>query len=189
MSYRIGIDLDGVLADFVEGFCDLAHRELNKEVSRTPDCWEWADQFLTKDDQKVLWDHIKSTPGWWGTLDPVDKTAETFRTLKKWTNLDYDLYAITTRPGLGVQFVTAQWILFEFDIPIPVIITRNAEDKGQVAAALRLTHFVDDNVDNCTAVFMAVPTARVRLFNATHNQGADPEWRSRRIFKLGDLIE
>lgn len=167
---RIGIDVDGVLACFTDGFCDLAERKLGKTVSRTPDCWEWADKYLTKEEQGVLWSHIKSTPSWWGRLRPVDSTPATLKTLDRWVDLNYDLYAITTRPGAGVQRVTMDWLVSEFGISIPVIVTRNAEHKAEVAAALKLTHFVDDNVDNCREVMGRGGVEKVCLFDATHNQ-------------------
>lgn len=189
MEYRIGIDVDGVLCDFVNGFCDLAKRKLDKDVCRTPNRWEWADDHLTQEEQAELWKHIKENPGWWGTLNSLDQNSQTYAAMDKWTRLGYDLYAITTRPGVGAQLVTADWIMSEFGFPLPVIVTRDAIDKARIAYALRLTHFVDDNVDNCREVFTAVPTARVRLYNASHNRNAGAEWESRRIYKLEDLVE
>jgi 5'(3')-deoxyribonucleotidase len=187
MGYRIGIDVDGVLADFVNGFCDLAARKLGKAICRIPNRWEWADDDLTKEEQFQLWAHITTHPGWWGTLEALDKSYVTHKTLCSWYASRYDLYAITTRPGQGAQAVTAGWLMGEFDVLIPTIITRNALDKAKVACALRLTHFVDDNADNCRAVLRELPECKTRLFDASHNQGA-VDLNDHRITSLGELL-
>ena len=181
---RIGIDVDGVLADFVNGFCDLAERKLGKVVGRTPDRWEWADDYLTQEEQAELWKHIKANPYWWGTLKPIDTTGGSRRILDRWANLRYDIYAITTRVGDGALYSTMDWLIEEF-FPIPVIITRNAIDKAKVAEALRLTHFVDDNADNCRAVMERWPEAKTCLFAASHNLSAAD---FKRIHRLEELI-
>lgn len=188
MEYRIGIDVDGVLCDFVNGFCDLAKRKLDKDVCRTPNRWEWADDHLTQEEQAELWKHIKATPSWWGRLDALDKTNRTRKCLQSWYDSQYDLYAITTRPGAGVQAVTAAWLQVEFNLPISVIITRNALDKARVACALNLTHFIDDNADNCRAVLRELPECKTRLFNANHNQDPDHDLNDHRIPFLEDLL-
>lgn len=185
MSLRIGVDVDGVLCDFINGFCDLAHDFYGKDLPRTPDCWNWADQHLTKEEHQDLWKHIETDPRWWGDLDPLNRVMHG-PLIRRWAR-SHDLFAITTRPGAGSQWRTGVWLEDHFATPISVIVTRNARDKAKVARALDLTHFVDDNPDNIRAVMIEIPECKTRLISASHNLTAtdlDPY----RITELGDLL-
>jgi hypothetical protein len=58
---RLGIDVDGVIADFQSAFRTLAERELGIAAKD-------VESELTKADVDRLWKVVADSPNWWVTL-------------------------------------------------------------------------------------------------------------------------
>ena len=63
MALRIGIDIDGVLADFRTAFRATAARCLRRDVAEADD--QESAGPLSAEDVRRVWDHIARTPNWW----------------------------------------------------------------------------------------------------------------------------
>ena len=71
MALRLGIDIDGVLADFRNAFRDTARECLRREVGSDSQ----TDNSLTHVDIDRVWNHIARRPNWWMTLRAYEPGA------------------------------------------------------------------------------------------------------------------
>ena len=168
--YRIGIDLDGVLCDFVHGFADLlCHIEaIPLPENFAPKNWLWYPELgVSKETVKKAWEQIESFPLFWGNLDPLPTAQNDLNALGKLEQAGHDLYFITNRPHFRAKFYSEEW-LKRFGIEHPTVLI--VGEKGPAAKALQLDLFIDDKVENCYNVLhhRGVKT-RVYLFEQSYN--------------------
>jgi len=137
MPLRIGIDIDGVLADFRAAFRATALRCLRREVDDTQD----PEVPLSADDVRRVWDHIGRTSNWW--LDvPAYEPDQIARLYSAARAANWEIFFMTKRPpsaGDSVQFQT-QWWIERFGFYLPAVMTVNGSD---VAAPVLSTGLVD----------------------------------------------
>jgi hypothetical protein len=182
---RIGVDLDGILADFTDAFRQLALFHYNIDIGEVPHSWDWWQQHLSKQQFAALWHQIEAHPEWWTSLKPMQDAPQGFHALHSWRiHHGADVYIITSRPGKRIQYFSQKWVNKWALDPIPVLIAKDAHAKGVLATGLRLTHFVDDKPENVEAVALHCPQARAVLLDRPWNHGAD----LLRITKLEELV-
>ena len=70
MGLRLGIDIDGVLADFRTAFRDTARDCLRREV--LVDAGDGKGSVDPVDIERV-WNHIARTPNWWMACAPTNR--------------------------------------------------------------------------------------------------------------------
>jgi uncharacterized HAD superfamily protein len=147
---NIGIDIDGVVADFNAA---LAHELGYQPVHRHPDRWDWPQALRPDHPVDAVWERITNNAEWWcKSISPYAEAAEwpLIHTLKLYQETG-NLYFITSRPQVAdMKMWTEQWLKMYLRLHNPTVIL--AADKGLVAAGIGLTHFLDDNADNCTSV-------------------------------------
>jgi uncharacterized HAD superfamily protein len=141
---KFGIDMDGVVADFVKGYNALAKAELGIDLPYPAPEWNWHKLGgITSKQNNQLWDYIKSSM-FWGTLFPLPGAVEALERLNE-ISKRHDIYFITTRPGTLAKFLTEMWLKFHgMDTPT-VLVTDN---KAPVVRGLGLDVFVDDKPEN-----------------------------------------
>lgn len=165
MPLRIGFDMDGVLADFSSAFHEIEVRLFGRRRPIQPELPEEAEEKGSGgqaagggnvDDSRrrseAIWKAIRSTPGFWTTLKPLDPTAVR-RILNQMIRHRWEVFFITQRPetvGETVQRQTQRWLLAQgFDVPSVLVI---GGSRGAAAKALRLDYHVDDSPQNCLDV-------------------------------------
>lgn len=165
---RIGIDLDGVLADFTTSFFDVSRRTVGKpdvDVTFTTD-WDMKD-IMTKEEVSKAWSAVKGTRNFWMNLEREKGVSSlNLRNMAK----AHDLIFITARAqtkGYSVQQQSAAWLALEFGLKWPTVIEES--HKGPLAAALHLDYFIDDLPSNCLEIMTAVPRCKCFLKNLPHN--------------------
>lgn len=187
-ALRIGVDVDGVLAQFTRAYAQLIKTRTMKVIPEDAHTWNWARAHgITKQEEDDAWKWIKANGWWWGTFDPYD-TAELAPLLRAWEHAT-DLYFITSRPGAGVQRTTALWIREHFAVGNPhVLIAQRPSDKADIVTGLGLTHFVDDKAETVVEVMDAYPRCATRLLTRPWNEEAGQlgNWR---IARLNELVE
>lgn len=153
MSKRVGVDIDGVLANFCEGYAEIITRQTGIEFPdlgkpEWPPVWYWDRAAgLTPEQEKIAWDEIKSDPLFWYKLN-ARPGAERF--LHLLTDLVADIYFITDRPGWESKLQTELWLVQHGFGTVPtVLISRN---KAALADGLNLTYYLDDKTENCVNV-------------------------------------
>lgn len=172
-AFRLGIDLDGVLADFETAYRAVEDRlfgpaERDPEIddpSSRPEAGsepaaDAADAGAGRRGSRNLlhrhadrvWEAIGATPDFWRGLAPLDHDVlpllDELARRHQW-----DVFFITQRPptaGETVQRQTQRWLI-EHGFPFPSVISLSGP-RGKVADALSLDYLIDDLPKNCVDV-------------------------------------
>ncbi len=150
MALRVGVDIDGVLADFRTAFESAAKRvgvEFGPEQADTS-----ASDPLSSREIKRIWEHVKKTPNWWVHLSPFEP-EQIARLYELARRLKWEVVFLTRRPstaGDPVQFQT-QWWLEQQGYYYPAVLTVPGS-RGELANAVRLDIVIDDQLLNCIDV-------------------------------------
>lgn len=174
----IGIDLDEVCADFVGGFNRRAYDILGPTVIRTDKdyrwpCWEITDALnITPEQEHDVWNDIMQRGAFWGHLPILPGVRKSLRILQELEAKGVArLVFITARPEVAGNLTyreTVNWLRQVAFVNDPYVII--AHDKGAVARAVGLTHFIDDKFQNCVEVLYARPTAQVSFVRTLHGE-------------------
>lgn len=147
MSLRIGVDIDGVLADFRSAFHRAAFKSINHDVRDVED--PKTSELLNDRDVRRVWDYIGRTTNWWMELEAYesDQIARFYALARAGS---WEVFFVTNRPpsaGDSVQFQT-QWWLERHGFYLPAVLTVPGS-RGELANALRLDILIDDLLRNC----------------------------------------
>jgi hypothetical protein len=174
VALRLGIDLDGVLADM--------HGELIRQAgslfgplvppvaaeSPSPALGRAAEPAarspildvdpaaqnlkLTPRQQRALWEHVGSIENFWETLAEIEPGF----VARLWAVADergWEIIFLTKRPpsaGAPTQLQTQRWLAAAgFQHPSTFVVQGS---RGRIAAALDLQYVVDDRPENCLDV-------------------------------------
>lgn len=148
---RIGLDLDGVVAQFNESYRRLLH-QLEPEVPINPApplTWSYE---VTQDgfDRRTVdraWTHIRARPAlFWGSLPAYPGAVEFAWGL---THLG-SVSVVTARPGndeAAVRDTSAEWVRHTLGIRAPVHLAATVP-KAQICRELELDVLIDDCPEN-----------------------------------------
>ena len=173
---KLGIDIDGVLADWNHSFIETIIAETGED--RFPPrpfeipCWDYPQYYRYTEAQiRHVWDAIRADPSWWRCVEPYAETRLVLHTLRSLV-LDggHDVCFITDRKGARVKTQTEQWLqTYNYWPVVPtVLLTAN---KGMVVAGLELDWFLDDKPEHVLdAIAARVP--RVYLLDRSWNREA-----------------
>jgi hypothetical protein len=146
---RLGVDVDGIVADFQSAFRALAERELGL----TPGD---AETGLSKSDVDRLWRAVASTTNWW--LDvPAYEPDQIERLYAQSRKARWEVFFMTSRPpsaGDSVQLQTQVW-LERHGYFLPSVLTTPAGARGELARSVRLDLALDDRPVNCLEIISA----------------------------------
>jgi hypothetical protein len=153
MSLRIGIDVDGVLADFRTAFHEAARESLHREIECPED--PKSEQALLQGDVHRVWQHVARQSNWWMGLEAYE--PQQIARLYSLTRAGgWEVFFLTNRPasaGDTVQFQT-QWWIERHGFYLPAVLTVPGS-RGEVANGLRLDLLIDDLAVNCIDVVSA----------------------------------
>lgn len=175
---RIGLDIDGVLADFTSAYISVLEHVSGKKSTLKPgedvSCWffETTVGFDAEDVTKA-WKAITADPLFWTKLRPMVETESALVTFNKVYQSGHEVYFITNRPGIAPHTQTMVWLMAH-GFPTPTVLmspeVNKQSMKGHVAKGLSLTHFIDDKPENCWAVKAAAPDCLVALYSRRYNE-------------------
>jgi hypothetical protein len=146
---RLGVDVDGVVADFRSAFRALAERELD----RSP---EDVEGELEKADVEKLWKVVAATSNWWLDVPPYEP-EQIVRLYDEARRRRWEVFFVTSRPpsaGDSVQLQTQVW-LEKQGFYLPAVLTTPAGARGELARSLRLDLAIDDRMVNCVEIISA----------------------------------
>lgn len=168
---KIGIDVDGVLADFNKSFIERVIAVTGKDLFpprpfdiptwHYPQHYGYTDAEMKYPDGPV-WGSISDDSSFWYHLSPYDGVVEFMARLDSGV---HDFYFITNRPGATAKSQTENWIdyhnfgLQSDSFSNPTVLVSGA--KGMCARALKLDLYIDDNTENCLDVNSASPSTHV----------------------------
>ena len=186
MSLRIGVDVDGVLANFRAAFHTAAMECLRRDIEEPED--PKSPQALLEKDVNRVWEWVAKTTNWWMELEPYepDQIARLYRMARagRW-----EVFFLTNRPpsaGDTVQFQT-QWWIERQGFYLPAVLTVPGS-RGEIANAMRLDLVIDDLSMNCVEVVSASP-AKALLLLRDSNPTAEQHATSRGIGVVHNLSE
>lgn len=168
---KIGIDVDGVLANFNEAFIqrciDITGKDLFPPRPFDIPTWHYPQHYgYTEAEMKFpdgpVWASIIADETFWYMLKPYDDAVEF---LSELDHGEHEIYFVTNRAGVQVKAQTESWIEFHgyglkspnFSFPTVLI----SSLKGDVARALDLDLYIDDKTENCIDVRHMHPRTKV----------------------------
>ena len=168
---RLGVDVDGVVADFRSAFRALAERELGMAPND-------VEKDLSKTDVDRLWRRVAATPNWWIDLPPYEP-HQIARLYAQSRRGRWEVFFLTSRPlsaGDSVQLQTQVW-LERHGFLMPSVLTTPAGARGEIARSLRLDLAMDDRLVNCMEIISASNSKALLvargLTDAAVRQGAE----------------
>ena len=157
---RLGIDVDGVVADFRTAFRAIAERELGI----APDDIE---KELSKPEVERLWRNVSAAANWW--LDvPAYEPDQIERLYAQVRRARWEVFFMTSRPpsaGDSVQLQTQVW-LERYGFYLPSVLTTPSGARGELARALRLDLALDDRLVNCMEIISASNAKALMILRA-----------------------
>lgn len=186
MSLRIGIDVDGVLANFRAAFHQAARQCLRREIDDLDD--PKAPQGVLQKDVRRVWDWVARTTNWWMDLEPYEP-EEIARLYSITRAAGWEVFFMTNRPpsaGDTVQFQT-QWWIERQGFFLPAVLTVPGS-RGEIANGLRLDLVIDDLSINCVEIVSASP-AKALLMLREEDTIAEDHATSRGIGVVHSLAE
>lgn len=170
---QIGVDVDGILADFCPAYASLCSDVSGKVVSPLATKWQWVrDYGVTAAQEGAVWDHIRATPTFWHALSPLPEASGACAYLEG-LSADHNVYFMTHRPE-NAKFWTELW-LSDLGVQNPTVLC--SDQKGKLAQALSIDLFIDDKVENVLEVYRSLPIeARVYLYKQPWNTTTAEQW-------------
>jgi len=164
----IQFDIDGVLADFVQGFTTLARKWFpDVPVTRTADQPLWSGfPRMTKGQIDVIWREVTGSWAFWQGLDALESPALFWR-------LDdlrarHELYFVTSRPGETAKVQTEAW-LHRRGIYNPTVIISGK--KAEIAKAIKANFSIEDKPSNGSCIdWMTDGRTKSYLINRPYNR-------------------
>lgn len=187
MSLRVGVDLDGVVANFRSAF-ESAASEAGVSLPGAGLDASITDPLSSREIRKI-WDYVKRTPNWWVRLAPYEP-AQIVRLYETARRLRWEVVFVTRRPvtlGDPVQF-QSQWWLEQQGFFYPAVLTVPGS-RGELANALRLDVLIDDQIHNCVDVISASTAKAVLLLRDRPDASVEDHAVSRGIGVVGSLEE
>lgn len=186
---RIGIDVDGVLADFNSAYIARCIEVTGVDLfpPRPFDIWTWnypESYGYTKAQVSAVWESIKQDELFWVSLEPYPGAVEFGWTLQAMS--EEDLYFITSRPGVNAKVQTEAWLMAVLDIEHPTVLI--SSEKGLCAKALNLTHYVDDRTENLQSVRAESPDTITFRLVQTWNADVEGAWNVRSLPRLSIML-
>jgi hypothetical protein len=186
MALRIGLDVDGVLADFRTAFHDAARQCLRRDVQE-PDDPKSAQALLAKDVRRV-WEWVGKRTNWWMDLQAFE--PDQIERLYAVTRAGgWEVFFLTNRPasaGDSVQFQT-QWWIERHGFFLPAVLTVPGS-RGDIANGLRLDLLIDDMSLNCVEVVSASSSKALLMLRDEH-KAVEEHAMSRGIGVVHSLAE
>jgi hypothetical protein len=150
---KLGIDIDGVLANFDEKFVSLLRTELKVDIKRDfqPTDWGWTNANLEPGIMDRAWEIIDSTPCFWETLSPTSDIISMAEFFHEYADKKYEIYFITARKdgiGRGTREQSERWLRENLINPkqtITVLPVKSGLDKAEIIYALHLDYSIDDH--------------------------------------------
>jgi 5'(3')-deoxyribonucleotidase len=159
---NIGIDVDGVVADFNDAYADLLTRVTGRAlpVPYEPKTWDWpAAEGFTRDDNAKAHALAARSQHFWEQLNALPGARDVLRELHYAAKRGHAIYFITNRFGTMPKHQTEVW-LNRHGYPFPTVLV--AADKGLAASLLSLDWYADDKTENvASCVAVGVYTVRV----------------------------
>lgn len=187
---RIGLDIDGCLADFdhdyVRLFPTLTGRDLFPPWPFAPPCWYYPEYYgYTKEEVSTVWSWIKGCPTFWLNLSDYQVAYRSVRRASNCASDGHDVYFISSRPGIKAKDQTEMWLRRQGMLN-PTVLT--SSEKGLCAKALNLDYYIDDRPENVLDVLVTSPRTHTYLLNKSHNRADERIHMTSRVESMAEFF-
>lgn len=153
-SYKIGVDLDGVCANFNKAYGRALIAASGKDLMPAgwyedpsfPPVWDWdAACGYSPDVLERVWkQEIGENPKFWLELEPLPGVTDCIRNFNKLSKRGNDIYFLTNRLGANCKWQSERW-LYEQGLDYPTVLIVSA-NKAPIIHGLGLQFFIDDRL-------------------------------------------
>lgn len=171
---KLGIDLDGCLANFTDSYAKLLTRRSGipfpPSSDEFPREWFWDRAAgITREIEGETWSKdILKSKNFWQNLAPLPNAKPAIRWLNRLAKSGNEVYYITNRPGDTSKHQTEKW-LYELGMNYPTVIT--TADKLPFVKAIKLDFYVDDKTETIQEIAAAnLPNLRLYLREWAYNR-------------------
>jgi 5'(3')-deoxyribonucleotidase len=176
MGLRFGIDIDGVLADFIASVVTIANQLWpgRLPIGYVPSDWNYSDVF-SKDDWKRVWEEIVKTPNFWfnanclsGATDLVDFLISAYPPA--------EVVFITQRMdtgGISAKEQTRNWLISRVlfsDAYDKLYTVKDAAEKAKILEDNRIQYYLDDYAPTIDGLQKTHPYIKAYLLDAPWNR-------------------
>lgn len=153
MDYRatpnktIIFDVDGVLADFVRGFTELAGVPEPWSTRENTAQWSFRDK-IAPEVVSATWDKIKNSYDFWQFL-PALVGRDTFNRINTLQAHNHVLFVTARVSHHNAQLQTIRFLQY-WGVRLPNVVV--SHKKGEVAAAVGAHYHIDDKPENAACV-------------------------------------
>lgn len=148
IKLKIGLDLDGVSANFTKGVCELfdrlkiSHKPLNSKEDII--AWHFEDWMgVTKEQVNKVWAEIDKSKMFWLNLSLIDPEGWKLLIENLANREDIELFFVTARTlGKNLREQTFKWLQMQ-GIKYPTLIF--CDEKIKLIESLKLDYYIDDS--------------------------------------------
>lgn len=161
MKLGIGIDIDGVLADFVSTYSYIANQFYGTPVIGHDACttWKLEEHFDFTDEQgSAVWNALSHED--WLAMSCLLSEHEKVVLRAYAMNPAYEVIIVTARHQ-NIHGTTERWLKSQ-KISYNRLITKDGRHKGQVCIDENIEVFIDDQIENSLDVYEAGKVAFLR---------------------------
>ena len=184
---RVGLDVDGVIFDFVSAFREEAQELFDRKFPKFSSDWEFGNWNLNPAEWDRLWGKVRDSVNWfsWKEKPFNKKTVQYVQTLDRVSELCFITNRMPTK-GLTVLIQT-QDQMADIGIGYPTVLVR--KDKGPAVSGLELDVYVDDYVVNLYRAEECSPGTKLFLFNQTYNENLEIPDTWTRVNSLKEIVK
>lgn len=191
-TQTVVFDIDGVLADFLSGFYEVA-RGLGFSATfdaSQPRAWDTYPGLNPQEVTKV-WQFIAQHPQFWAAL-PSLITPEESDGISSLLADGHRVYFATNRKTPGALAATTEWlkgyIRGAADAPLSVIVTHR---KGEFCKVVEADYYIDDKSENVDcAIWMTDGKTKSYVCDQPYNRGqyAPHSSKAKRVLSVAQFL-
>ncbi len=175
-TINVGVDLDGVVADFTKKFSQFCNEIYGNKcyiIENYEDVkdWNWHKWYPIKETEvEYVWNHIRKTRDFWTSLEILNKGQWEYFIDKIGKSNNINVYFITTREetiGMTVAKQSALWLEMN-SWKQPFVIKTFQKEK--FIANLNIEFFIDDKAENVINIKNSNPNCRVYAQDVPYNK-------------------
>jgi 5'(3')-deoxyribonucleotidase len=187
MRFKIGLDVDGVIANFNQSYIDelnlVSGSKVKYDINNLRE-WNYEVSLgFNKDQVDEVWNKLADPirgRDFWAGLAPCANSQE-FKVIEEWDR-DHELTYITSSPDVH-RHTRQKWVNAFYGTASPLIVSHL---KGHIAAGLGLHAVIDDRPRNLEDVISYCGTkCKVILYDRPWNR----EPQHPLIIRVGSLVE
>jgi hypothetical protein len=182
------LDMDGVLADFTQGFTALAWTLFGTPLMKVTDAKHWDDfGGLTKEQIGEVWKQLHANPKFWESL-PACVDQETLDRIDDIIEEGHaEIYFVTNRSSKHAKRQTENWLIAH-GIENPTVITTGM--KAEVAKAIGIHYSLEDKPSNADMIAWWSQDTQSFILTRPYNSGvhAPQSKKVKRVATVNDFL-